>query len=58
MGLPGAEVPGSGDRDVSPCCFGVRFFLEDSLGPLVHLVTDKALRPQWPPCVEREAVLV
>lgn len=36
--------------------FGVQFFLEDLLGRRVDLVTDKALRPELRPYVEREAV--
>ena len=39
-------------------CFGVQFFLEDLLGRPVDLVTDKALRAQLRPFVEREAVHV
>lgn len=38
--------------------FGVQFFLEDLLGLPVDLVTDKALRPELRPFVEREAVHV
>ena len=38
--------------------FGVQFFLEDLLGRPVDLVTDKALRPELRPFVEREAVRV
>ena len=38
--------------------FGVQFFLEDPLGRPVDLVTDKALRPELRPFVEREAVHV
>ncbi len=36
--------------------FGVQFFLEDLLGRPVDLVTDKALRPELRPSVERESV--
>ena len=36
--------------------FGVQFYIEDLLGRPVDLVTDKALRPQFRPYVEREAV--
>lgn len=39
-------------------CFGVQFFREDLLGRRADLVTDKALRPELRPCVEREAVRV
>ncbi|EWG98211.1 nucleotidyltransferase family protein, partial [Halomonas sp. BC04] len=38
--------------------FGVQFYLEDLLGHPVDLVTDKALRPELRPHVEREAVRV
>jgi uncharacterized protein len=38
--------------------FGVQFFLEDLLGRPVDLVTDKALRPELRPYVEREAIHV
>lgn len=38
--------------------FGVQFFLEDLLGRPVDLVTDKALRTELRPFVEREAVRV
>ena len=38
--------------------FGVQFFLEDQLGRPVDLVTDKALRPELRPFIEREAVHV
>ena len=36
--------------------FGVQFYIEDLLGRRVDLVTDKALRPQFRPYVEREAL--
>ena len=36
--------------------FGVQFYIEDLLGRQVDLVTDKALRPELRPYVEREAV--
>ena len=36
--------------------FGVQFYLEDILGYPVDLVTDKALRKELRPYVEREAV--
>lgn len=35
--------------------FGVQFYLEDLLGRPVDLVTDKALRPELRPFVERDA---
>lgn len=38
--------------------FGVQFFLEDLLGRRVDLVTDKALRAELRPYVEREALHV
>ncbi|MFZ5799649.1 MAG: DNA polymerase subunit beta [Desulfobulbus sp.] len=38
--------------------FGVQFYLEDALGCPVDLVTDKALRPELRPFIEREAVNV
>lgn len=38
--------------------FGVQFYLEDLLGHPVDLVTDKALRPELKPHVEREALRV
>lgn len=38
--------------------FGVQFHLEDALGCSVDLVTEKALRPELRPFIEREAVNV
>lgn len=38
--------------------FGAQFYLEDLLGCPVDLVTDKALRPELRPYVEREAIHV
>jgi predicted nucleotidyltransferase len=38
--------------------FGVQFYLEDLLGCAVDLVTDKALRPELRPYIEKEAVHV
>jgi len=38
--------------------FGVQFYLEDLLGQRVDLVTQKALRPELRPFIEREAVHV
>jgi predicted nucleotidyltransferase len=38
--------------------FGVQFYLEDNLGCTVDLVTDKAVRPELRPFIEREAVRV
>lgn len=36
--------------------FGVQFLLEDQLGCPVDLVTEKALRPELKPFIEREAI--
>jgi uncharacterized protein len=38
--------------------FGVQFYLEDNLGCAVDLVTDKAVRPELRPFIEREAIRV
>ena len=38
--------------------FGVQFYLEDLLGCRVDLVTEKALRPELRPFIEREALRV
>ena len=38
--------------------FGVQFYLEDLLGCPVDLVTEKALRTEFRPYVEREAINV
>ncbi len=38
--------------------FGLQFFLEDLLGEAVDLVTEKALRPQLRPFIERDAIHV
>jgi len=38
--------------------FGVQFYLEDLLGRPVDLVTEKALRPELRPNIEREAIRV
>jgi len=38
--------------------FGVQFYLEDLFGCPVDLVTEKALRPELRPFIEREAVYV
>jgi uncharacterized protein len=38
--------------------FGVQFFLEDLFGAPVDLVTDKALRPELRPFIEKEVVHV
>lgn len=36
--------------------FGMQFLLEDQLGCPVDLVTEKALRPELRPFIEREAI--
>jgi predicted nucleotidyltransferase len=38
--------------------FGLQFFLEDLLGGSVDLVTQRALRPQLRPFIERDAIHV
>ena len=38
--------------------FGVQFYLEDLLGRRVDLVTNKALRKEFRPYVERDLVVV
>jgi predicted nucleotidyltransferase len=38
--------------------FGMQFYLEDELGCPVDLVTEKAVRPELRPYIEREAVNV
>lgn len=38
--------------------FGVQFFLEDLLGCPVDLVTEKALRPELKPFIQKEQVNV
>jgi len=38
--------------------FGMQFLLEDELGHAVDLVTDKAMRPELRPYIEREAINV
>lgn len=38
--------------------FGVQFYLEDELGATIDLVTEKAIRPELRPFIEREAVNV
>jgi predicted nucleotidyltransferase len=49
--LVGFDGPATSDR-----YFGVQFYLEDLLGRPVDLVTEKALRAELRPHVEREAV--
>jgi predicted nucleotidyltransferase len=36
--------------------FGIHFYLEDQLGCSVDLVSDKALRPELRPFIEKEAI--
>ena len=38
--------------------FGLMFYLEDKLGCTLDLVTDKALRPELRPFVEKDAIYV
>ncbi len=38
--------------------FGVQFYLEDVLGAPIDLVSEKAIRPELRPFIEREAVNV
>ena len=47
------DGPATSDR-----YFGVQFYLEDLLGCPVDLVTDKALRRELRPFIEREAIHV
>ena len=49
--LVGFDGPATSDR-----YFGVQFYLEDLLGSSVDLVTEKALRPELRPFIEREAL--
>ena len=51
--LVGFEGPATSQR-----YFGVQFYLEDLLGHPVDLVTEKALRPELRPFIEKEAVVV
>ena len=51
--LVGFDGPATSDR-----YFGVQFYLEDLLGSSVDLVTEKALRPELRPFIEREALRV
>lgn len=45
------DGPATADR-----YFGLQFYLEDLLGCPVDLATDKALRPELRPFIEREAM--
>ncbi len=47
------DGPASSDR-----YFGLQFYLEDLFGCPVDLITDKALRPELRPHIEKEAVRV
>ena len=38
--------------------FGVQFYLEDLFGCAIDLVTERALRPQLKPYVERDAIAI
>lgn len=38
--------------------FGVQFYLEDELGLAVDLITEKAMRPELRPFIEKEAINV
>ncbi|MDX1616980.1 MAG: nucleotidyltransferase family protein [Candidatus Promineifilaceae bacterium] len=47
--LVGFSGPATSER-----YFGVQFYLEDQLGQAVDLVTERALRPELKPFIERE----
>jgi predicted nucleotidyltransferase len=49
--MVGFDGPATSDR-----YFGAQFFLEDLLGRNVDLVTEKALRPELRPYIEKEAI--
>jgi len=49
--LVGFDGPATSSR-----YFGVQFYLEDQLGCPVDLVTNKALRPELRPFVEKDAI--
>ena len=51
--LVGFDGPATSER-----YFGVQFYLEDLFGCPVDLVTEKALRPELRPFIEKEAVRV
>ena len=58
-GGPGSDVDVVVEFDgpaTSKRYFGVQFMLEDALGRPVDLVSDKALRPELRPFIEREAI--
>lgn len=47
------------ERPAAPdAFFGVQFYLEDLLGCAVDLVTERALRLELKPCVERDAIAI
>lgn len=61
------EAAADSDMDILVCFdgpatskryFGLQFYLEDLTGISIDLVTDKALRPELRPYVEREAIRV
>jgi len=61
MALPDSDIDILVDFDgpaTSERYFGVQFYLEDVLGCSVDLVTEKALRPELRPFIEREAIRV
>lgn len=49
--LVGFDGPATSDR-----YFGVQFYLEDLLGKPVDLVTERALRPELKPYIERDRI--
>ena len=56
-GIP--VLSGRGGRQgpaTSKAYFGMQFYIEDLLGPPVDLVTDKALRKELRPHIEREII--
>ena len=56
---PGSEVDilvGFDGPATSARYFGLQFYLEDELGCAVDLVTEKAMRPELRPYIEREAI--
>ncbi|MDE1951032.1 MAG: nucleotidyltransferase family protein [Burkholderiales bacterium] len=58
---PGSDVDVlvSFDGPATPeAFFGVQFYLEDLFGCAVDLVTERALRPQLRPYVERDAIAI
>ena len=51
--LVGFDGPATSER-----YFGVQFYLEDLLGKSVDLVTERALRPELKPYIERDRINV